>query len=156
MGLPTRFDAIDGSQFVDVARVWGTRPAYGRDGPGPPPTAILLQLMARPECAGTGIISRSSFAADGSFVAPVGTGPFKWMEWRRGEYIRLARYDAYRSPANTGTPDGMVGAKRPLIDGDQILLRSGRPRTIQAGLNSGALDLAQITADLIPGLQAEP
>lgn len=145
---------FDGSQFVEVTRVWAPDPSTVEVDLAAP-TAILLQLMARPECAGTGIISRSSFATDGSFVAPIGTGPFKWVEWRRGEYIRLERYDDYRSTANTGAPDGMVGAKRPLIDGIKFSFIPDAA-TIQAGLNSGALDLAQITADLIPDFKQNP
>ena len=49
------------------------------------PSAVFLGLMARPECGFTGIISPKSVGEDGSFVAPIGTGPFKWDEWKKGE-----------------------------------------------------------------------
>lgn len=66
--------------------------------------------MSRPECGYTGMISPGSVAADGSFVKPIGTGPFQWNEWKKGEYIRLAKFADYVSPVNDGKPDGMVGS----------------------------------------------
>ncbi|UXN67700.1 ABC transporter substrate-binding protein (plasmid) [Phyllobacterium sp. A18/5-2] len=112
------------------------------------PSAVFLGLMARPECGYTGIISPKSIAADGTFIAPIGTGPFKWGEWKRGEYVRLTRFDDYVSPPNDGKPDGMVGSKRPLVDGVKF---SAIPdaSTVKAGLQSGALDAAEVSADLV-------
>lgn len=51
------------------------------------PSAVFLGLMSRPECGFTGMISPDSVAADGSFAQPIGTGPFMWGEWKKGEYI---------------------------------------------------------------------
>ena len=113
------------------------------------PSAVFLGLMSRPECGYTGIVSPKSIAADGTFIAPIGTGPFKWDEWKRGEYIRLAKYDGYVSPANDGKPDGMVGSKRPLVEGIKFMIIPD-PSTVKAGLQSGALDTAEISPDLIP------
>lgn len=145
---------FDGSQFVHVTSVRAADP-HTIEIDLAAPTAVLLQLMARPECASTGIIARSSFTADGRFVAPIGTGPFKWLEWRRGEYVRLTKFDGYRSPQNTGQPDGLVGSKRPLVDGIKFSFIPDAS-TIQAGLSSGVLDLAQITPDLIPDFKQSP
>ena len=85
------------------------------------PSAVVLQLMARPECGMTGILAKDSIASDGNFVAPIGTGPFKWDQWKRGEFVRLAKFDDYKSPENDGKADGMVGSKRPLADGIVII-----------------------------------
>ncbi|MBN8981001.1 MAG: ABC transporter substrate-binding protein [Rhizobiales bacterium] len=38
---------------------------------------------------------------------PIGTGPFKFQEWKRGEYIRLVRNDQYRIP-NKPYLDGII------------------------------------------------
>jgi peptide/nickel transport system substrate-binding protein len=113
------------------------------------PSAVFLGLMARPECGYTGIISRDSLAADGSFATPIGTGPFKWAEWKKGEYVRLTKFDDYVSPENTGKPDGMVGSKRPLVDGIKFMVIPDAA-TVKAGLQSGVLDTAEISPDLIP------
>ncbi|MGO7638753.1 ABC transporter substrate-binding protein, partial [Rhizobium leguminosarum] len=47
------------------------------------PSAVFLCLMSRPECGYTGMISPESVGADGSFIKPIGTGPFKWDEWKK-------------------------------------------------------------------------
>ena len=113
------------------------------------PSAVFLGLMARPECGYTGIISPDSVAADGTFDKPIGTGPFKWDSWKKGEYIHLAKFDGYVSPANDGKPDGMVGSKRPLVDGIKFMVIPDAS-TVKAGLQSGVLDTAEISPDLIP------
>jgi len=113
------------------------------------PSAVFLGLMSRPECGYTGMISPDSIAADGSFDKPIGTGPFKWDQWKKGEFIRLAKFDGYVSPANDGKPDGMVGSKRPLVDGIKFMVIPDAS-TVKAGLQSGVLDTAEISPDLIP------
>ncbi|MES5047499.1 ABC transporter substrate-binding protein [Rhizobium nepotum] len=113
------------------------------------PSAVFLGLMSRPECGYTGIISPDSVGADGSFDKPIGTGPFKWDQWKKGEYIHLTKFDGYVSPPNSGEPDGMVGSKRPLVDGIKFMVIPDAS-TVKAGLQSGVLDTAEISPDLIP------
>jgi peptide/nickel transport system substrate-binding protein len=119
------------------------------------PSAVFLGLMSRPECGYTGMISAESIAADGSFTKPVGTGPFMWDEWKKGEYIHLKKFADYVSPANDGKPDGMVGSKRPLADGIKFMVIPD-PSTIKAGLESGVLDTAELSPDLIPEFKSNP
>ncbi len=66
-----------------------------------------------------------------------------------GEYIQLSKFDGYQSPANDGKPDGMVGSKRPLVDGIKFMVIPDAS-TVKAGLQSGVLDTAEISPDLIP------
>ncbi|GHD23191.1 ABC transporter substrate-binding protein [Tianweitania populi] len=116
------------------------------------PSAVFLGLMSRPECGYTGILSPDSVTADGSFDKPIGTGPFMWDEWKKSEYIRLAKFNDYQSPDNDGKPDGMVGSKRPLVDGVKFMVIPDAS-TVKAGLESGVLDTAEISPDLIPEFQ---
>ncbi|WP_426240476.1 ABC transporter substrate-binding protein [Pararhizobium sp. DWP1-1-3] len=113
------------------------------------PSAVFLGLMSRPECGYTGIISPESVAADGTFDKPIGTGPFQWDVWKKGEYLHLAKFDGYISPKNDGKPDGVVGSKRPLVDGIKFMVIPDAS-TVKAGLQSGVLDTAEISPDLIP------
>jgi len=117
------------------------------------PSAIFLGLMSRPECGYTGIISAQSVATDGTFDKPIGTGPFRWDTWKKGEYVRLTRFADYVSPTNDGKPDGMVGSKRPLVDGVKFMVIPDAA-TIKVGLESGVLDVAKISPDLIPAFKA--
>jgi peptide/nickel transport system substrate-binding protein len=78
------------------------------------PSALFLTMLARPDCGQTGIWHRDSLNADGSWRAPVGTGPFRMGEWRRGQFIELTRFAEYA--ALPGTPDGLGGNKAPLVE----------------------------------------
>jgi peptide/nickel transport system substrate-binding protein len=75
---------------------------------------LFLTTLTRLDCGGTGISHRSSVGADGKWRYPIGTGPFRWGEWRHGEYIDLVKYDGYQSLR--GGPDGNGGGKRALVD----------------------------------------
>ena len=74
------------------------------------PSALFLANMARPDCGGGGILHPSSIGPDGKWIAPVGTGPFKFGEWKRGQYIELQRFDQYA--ARTEPMDGYTGGKK--------------------------------------------
>jgi peptide/nickel transport system substrate-binding protein len=78
------------------------------------PSALFLSSLARTDCGMTGVLHKDSVKADGSFDKPIGTGPFKFGEWKRGELIRLERFADYS--ALPGKIDGMTGGKRPLVD----------------------------------------
>jgi peptide/nickel transport system substrate-binding protein len=75
---------------------------------------LFLMTLARPDCGGAGIMHRNSVGPDGAWRYPIGTGPFSWGEWRRGEYIELVRFPGYQSLL--GAPDGTGGGKHALVD----------------------------------------
>jgi peptide/nickel transport system substrate-binding protein len=79
------------------------------------PDALFLSTLARTDCGMTAILHKDSVKADGSWDRPIGTGPFKFGEWRRGEFVRLTKFDAYANAAEGG-PNGYAGSKRPLVD----------------------------------------
>ncbi len=106
-------------------------------------SAIFLDSMARTDCGMTAILSKDSIAADGSWDKPIGTGPFEFKEWKRGEYVLLTAYKGYVSPPGDKV-DGYVGKKEALVDDVKFLVVPD-PSTSKAGLMSGAIDAAQIT-----------
>lgn len=108
------------------------------------PSALFLDTLARTDCAMAAVLHKSSINADGSFAAPVGTGPFKFGNWKRGESITLAKFDGYVSPPGR-TPDGYTGAKRPLVDTVKFVVIPD-PATTKAALLSGAVDQAEVMA----------
>jgi peptide/nickel transport system substrate-binding protein len=101
------------------------------------PTALFLGTLARPDCGQTAIIHRDSVGPDGKWIAPVGTGPFKFGEWKRGQYIDLIRFDGYTS--RTEPRDGYTGAKK--VDVDKVRINFiPDSSAAKAGLLSGSLD----------------
>lgn len=116
------------------------------------PSAIFMDSLARTDCAMTGIIHKDSVKADGSWDKPIGTGPFKLAEWKRGEYVMLDAFKDYKS-APGDKPDGYVGAKQPKVDQIKFLVVPD-PSTVKAGLMSGAIDAAQVTNTDVVELKA--
>lgn len=102
------------------------------------PSALFLSSLARTDCAMTGILHKDSLKADGSFDKPIGTGPFKLAEWRRGEYIKLERFAGYVSLP--GKLDGLTGAKKPLVDEVRFLVIPDNA-TAKAALLKGDIDI---------------
>ncbi len=102
------------------------------------PSALFLSSLARTDCAMTGILNRDSVKADGSFDKPIGTGPFKFAEWKRGEYIRLERFADYA--ALPGKIDGLAGAKKPLVDEVRFVVIPDNS-TAKAALLGGDIDI---------------
>jgi peptide/nickel transport system substrate-binding protein len=101
------------------------------------PTALLLATLARPDCGQTAVLHRDSLGPDGKWLQPVGTGPFKFGEWKRGQYIELVRFDGYVSRPEPR--DGYTGAKQVEVDKVRISFIPDSSAA-RAGLLSGALD----------------
>ncbi len=73
------------------------------------PAVLFLASMARVDCGQSGIWHRASLNNDGTWKEPVGTGPYTLAEWRRGQFVELAKFKDYTPRA--GNPDGLTGGK---------------------------------------------
>jgi peptide/nickel transport system substrate-binding protein len=115
------------------------------------PSALFLATLARFDCGSTAILHKDSVGADGSWIKPVGTGPFKLDEWKRGEVVLMSRFAGYASLP--GAPDGTVGGKRPLVPTLKFLFVPDSA-TVKAGLLSGVIDIADIDASQVKEMKA--
>lgn len=102
------------------------------------PSALLLDTMARTDCGMGGILHPSSVNEDGTWQAPVGTGPFKLGEWLQGQSITLERFDDYA--ALEGERDGYTGNKTPLVEEVRFVVVPD-PAAAKAALLAGDLDI---------------
>jgi peptide/nickel transport system substrate-binding protein len=91
------------------------------------------------------VITSAAACADedsrGFLRSYIGTGPFRFSEWRDGQYIRLDKFSAYRPYGTPGMPaDGWAGYKDPQIDTIyyHIVPHAG---TRAAGLVTGQYDV---------------
>ena len=119
------------------------------------PNALFLDSLARTDCAMAGVTHKDSVKADGSWDKPIGTGPFKFGEWKRGEFYTMSAFEGYASPKTDGKVDGYVGSKRPLVKDVKFLIVKD-PATVKAGLTSGALDMSEILPSDVPELRKVP
>jgi peptide/nickel transport system substrate-binding protein len=102
------------------------------------PSGAFLSMLARSDCDGTGIAHPSSIGPDGVWKDAVGTGPFRLAEWRRGQYVELARFPAYN--ARSEPADGLAGAKPAKLDRIRLTIVP-EPSTAKSAIRSGELDL---------------
>ncbi|HXH84593.1 MAG TPA: ABC transporter substrate-binding protein [Candidatus Tectomicrobia bacterium] len=79
---------------------------------------------------------------------PVGTGPFKFVEWKEGDYIRLERNPSYWES------DG--GNRLPYLDG--VLIKFiVEPSTLVAALKTGEVDgINNVAPQFVKDLRADP
>lgn len=118
------------------------------------PRALFLDSLARPDCAMAAVIHPDSVAADGAWKTPLGTGPYRLVNWQRGQSVTLRRFDQYVSPPGDA-PDGATGLKRPIIDEVRFLVVPDTS-TIKAGLASGALAISKVQNIDVPELAGNP
>jgi len=105
------------------------------------PNYLFLSYMANFQCL-PGVLHPASVNADGSWSAPIATGPFKLAEWRPGEFIRLERFDGYR-PRNEPV-DGYAGGRVAYLDSIKLLI-TPEESVAKAALYAGDVDV-------LPGL----
>jgi len=102
------------------------------------PSALFLSVMARPDCGSGAIWHRDSLNADGTWRAPVATGPFRLGDWRRGQYIELTRNPDY--PARPGEPDGLAGNRTAQVDRVRFMIIPDEAAA-RAALLAGNIDI---------------
>lgn len=107
------------------------------------PSNLFLARMADVSCAPV-IFHRDSFDADGNWDHPIGTGPYRFVHWKKGDEIRLERFDGY--VPRTEPRDGYTGAK--LAYADAIVLKIAPDRKaafeqLKAGRLDAVLDLQE-------------
>jgi peptide/nickel transport system substrate-binding protein len=118
------------------------------------PDASFLGTLALPDCGGTAVLSPASVKADGSWDKPIGTGPFMFGEWKRGQSLILNAFTDYASPPGTAW-NGYLGLKKPLVQTLRFLaIPDGA--TVEAGLKSGAIDVASVPENKVAELRKEP
>lgn len=133
---------FDGSQGLKVESVEATDPM----------TVVFKLNQARPlfltqiasfQCGSAGIVHKDSVNADGSWKTPIGTGPFKLGDWKRGEWIELVAFKDHKS--GPGPRSGYVGAKDAKADAVRwMVIKDDAAR--RTALMKGQVDL-------MPGLR---
>lgn len=104
-------------------------------------SALALDTMASAKMAAAIMpkeIVEAASPTDG-VAEYIGTGPFKFEEWKTDQYIHFTKYDDYQ--AVEGEPDGLAGKKEALVD-DIYFDFVGDAATRLAGLRTGEYDIA--------------
>lgn len=102
-------------------------------------SALLLDTIASSKQA-AGIMPKEiveSAPAEG-VQEYIGTGPFKFAEWRQDQYIRYEKFEDYQPVS--GEPDGLAGKKEALVDEIYLHIVTD-PTTRLTGLQTGEYDI---------------
>lgn len=114
--------------------------------------AVFLDLLANYQCL-PAVIHHSSVDAEGNWLEPIGTGPYKLKRWQRGEFIELEKFNGY-IPRDE-PQDGLTGSRVALVDEIrfQILPDTASAR---AALLSGNIDvISQIPMHMAEDLASQ-
>ncbi|MEN2977546.1 ABC transporter substrate-binding protein (plasmid) [Tistrella bauzanensis] len=100
------------------------------------PSGLFLTQLANIQC-GVLVASPASVGADGGWT-PIGTGPFKLGDWKRGEALTLERYDGYVPSSEPGS--GYAGARVAHVDAVRFQIVPDVDAAA-AALKTGAVDI---------------
>jgi peptide/nickel transport system substrate-binding protein len=93
--------------------------------------------------SGPYILPASSIAAAGTTGIPndklIGTGPFKFEEWKQDQYIKVVKYDDYKSPS--GKSSALAGERKIYADSLRFDFVTDETTRLN-GVKSGDYDVA--------------
>lgn len=118
------------------------------------PSVLTLDTLASAKMAAAIMPKEVIEEAETEVQEYIGTGPFEFVEWKRDQYIHLAKYEDYQ-PVE-GEADGLSGKKEALVD-DIYFEMVPDASTRLAGLQTGQYDFAySIPADNYDQLENTP
>lgn len=123
--------------FSEVFGPWKNLLAYLNGGPGILPSELVADRGAEP-LANEQII---------------GSGPYKFSEWRPNRHIEIVKYEDYQQPP--GDPDGYAGRREVMVDTIQFVPVPDIGTRV-SGVQAGDYDYAErIPGDLYEELQQD-
>lgn len=100
------------------------------------PTAALLGALANPIAPAVIVPDGEADRQGGQITEPVGTGPFRFVEWRPDQYLRVERFDDYALDDRPAS--GFTGRREALVDAIEY-----RPIT-EAAVRAAALENGEV------------
>jgi peptide/nickel transport system substrate-binding protein len=117
------------------------------------PYAPLLAMLSMSNGAAV-VMPAAMTQATGPLTAYVGTGPYRFVEHKPDQYIRLLRFENYVSPP--GTPSGYAGARHAYIE-ELRFVPVPNPTTRVDGMLAGQYQFADsLPAEMLPRLKSRP
>lgn len=128
------FDGSSGNRIDDVRAVDRLTVTFRLNRPQP----LFLSQMAAINCGAGAILHPASLDREGHWRAPVATGPYRLVEWKRGHSIRVEAFAGYRP--RPGRRDGNTGGKHALEKRlTWLVIRDAASRL--AALDKGQVDI---------------
>ncbi|MDO3408250.1 ABC transporter substrate-binding protein [Saccharibacillus sp. CPCC 101409] len=83
----------------------------------------------------------------------IGTGPFKFVEWKNDQYVHLAKFDDYRPVSSEAS--GFSGKKEALVQDVYFTLATDNATRFSSFL-AGDFDAVDINSDTLPQVENDP
>lgn len=107
------------------------------------PTAALLGALANPIAPAVIIPAGEAERQGGTITSPVGTGPFRFVEWLPDQYLRVAKFEDYA--VDDRPTSGFTGRREALVD--EVVFRPITEATVRAAaLENGEVQIADSLA----------
>lgn len=107
------------------------------------PTAALLGALANPIAPAVIIPAGEAERQGGTITTPVGTGPFRFVEWLPDQYLRVAKFEDYA--VDDRPASGFTGRREALVD--EVIFRPITEATVRAAaLENGEVHIADSLA----------
>lgn len=100
---------VTGIKIESITPIDDRQIAFTLENPHP----LFLKRMGHIPCV-SAILHPDSVAADGSWVEPIATGPFRITNWQKDQFIEMSRHEGY--VPLSGPADGYAGSRAPLVD----------------------------------------
>ena len=126
----------DGSEGLEITGVRATQPDEVEIRINEP-DALFLTKLANFQCL-LGVVHPNSAKPDGTWLNPIGTGPYIISDWRKGRYVLLERFEQYQ-PSDL-PKDGFAGARIPEVERIRWMVIPDAA-SARAALYSGDVDL---------------
>ncbi|MEJ8307071.1 ABC transporter substrate-binding protein [Saccharibacillus sacchari] len=92
-------------------------------------------------------------AAPDGVTEYIGTGPFKFVEWKNDQYVHLAKFDDYQ--AVTAEASGFSGKKEALVQDVYFTLATDNATRFSSFL-AGEFDAVDVNQDTLPQVENDP
>ncbi len=107
------------------------------------PTAALLGALANPIAPAVIVPAGEAERQGGTITSPVGTGPFRFVEWLPDQYLRVAKFEDYA--VDDRPTSGFTGRREALVD--EVVFRPITEATVRAAaLENGEVQIADSLA----------
>jgi peptide/nickel transport system substrate-binding protein len=106
------------------------------------PSSVFLEQLAYIQCP-VGVLHPDSWDSAGEWAKPIGTGPYRFAEWRKGRYVLLEKFPQYvprEEPAS-----GLAGRKVAHAQYLRFVVITDLMAT-KAAVVSGQIDIASYLA----------
>lgn len=107
------------------------------------PSGALLGALANPIAPAVIIPDGEAERQGGSITTPIGTGPFRFVEWLPDQYLKVARFEDYA--VDDRPTSGFTGRREALVD--EVMFRPITEATVRAAaLENGEVHIADSLA----------